>query len=175
MDACAGQILATELTHNDADDGLQVDLLLNQVTGPLASFTGDGAVRRIRKALRPRRRAPSRGGRYRAAALERSVERNRRDSTHTARQAHAVHHRARGMAWQKASGYNERARAKTAMSRFKRVIGCGLWAVVNAGALLIHATPPPRGIAIITTLCSSLLVRVALRSYWSLLNGTSFA
>ena len=30
------------------------------------------------------------------------------------------------MAWQKASGYNERARAKTAMSRFKRVIGDGL-------------------------------------------------
>ena len=43
MDACAGQILATELTNNDVDDGLQVGLLLNQVTGPLASFTGDGA------------------------------------------------------------------------------------------------------------------------------------
>jgi hypothetical protein len=29
-------------------------------------------------------------------------------------------------AWQKASGYNRRARAETAISRFKRVIGDGL-------------------------------------------------
>ena len=30
------------------------------------------------------------------------------------------------MAWQKASGYTKRARAETALSRFKRVIGDGL-------------------------------------------------
>ena len=30
------------------------------------------------------------------------------------------------MAWQKASGYNTQARAETAISRYKRVIGDGL-------------------------------------------------
>src|SRR3954451_7008860 len=41
MDAETGQILATELTTHDVDDGSQVGPLLDQITGPLASFTGD--------------------------------------------------------------------------------------------------------------------------------------
>ena len=43
MDADTGQIVAAVLTTNDADDGAQVDPLLDQVDGPVASFTGDGA------------------------------------------------------------------------------------------------------------------------------------
>ena len=43
MDANTGQIVAAELTTNDADDGSQVGPLLDQVDGPVASFTGDGA------------------------------------------------------------------------------------------------------------------------------------
>ena len=85
MDACTGQILATELTNNDVDDGLQVGLLLNRSQARLPR--SPATVRRIRKALRPRRRAPSRGGRYRAAALERSVERNR-ETASTQRDRH---------------------------------------------------------------------------------------
>jgi hypothetical protein len=46
MDAGTGQIMATELTANDVDDGSQVGSLLDQVTGPIASFTGDGAYDR---------------------------------------------------------------------------------------------------------------------------------
>jgi hypothetical protein len=42
-DADTGQILASELTCNDVDDGSQVEPLLDQITAPLASFTGDGA------------------------------------------------------------------------------------------------------------------------------------
>src|SRR3712207_7641856 len=45
MDADTGRIVASELTPHDVDDGSQVGPLLDQVTGPLASFTGDGAYR----------------------------------------------------------------------------------------------------------------------------------
>jgi hypothetical protein len=38
MDADTGQILATELTPHDGDDGSQAEPLLNQITGPLASL-----------------------------------------------------------------------------------------------------------------------------------------
>ncbi len=43
VDADTGQILASMLTGHDADDGTQVGPLLDQVAGPIASFTGDGA------------------------------------------------------------------------------------------------------------------------------------
>ena len=46
MDAGTGQIVAAELTANDVDDGSQVGPLLDQVRGPIASFTGDGAYDR---------------------------------------------------------------------------------------------------------------------------------
>ena len=46
VDAGTGQIMATELTTNDIDDGSQVSPLLDQVTGPIASLTGDGAYDR---------------------------------------------------------------------------------------------------------------------------------
>jgi hypothetical protein len=42
-DADTGQIVAATLTTNDVDDGSQVGPLLDQVAGPVASFTGDGA------------------------------------------------------------------------------------------------------------------------------------
>ena len=42
-DADTGQIVASVLTDKDADDGSQVGPLLDQVDGPVASFTGDGA------------------------------------------------------------------------------------------------------------------------------------
>ena len=43
VDAESGQTVAAELTTNDADDGSQVDHLLDQIDGSIASFTGDGA------------------------------------------------------------------------------------------------------------------------------------
>ncbi|MDQ2803360.1 MAG: transposase, partial [Pseudomonadota bacterium] len=46
VDAGTGQILASTLTGNEVDDGSQADPLLDQVAGPLASFTGDGAYDR---------------------------------------------------------------------------------------------------------------------------------
>ncbi len=43
VDAETGQILASELSSCDVDDGAQVEPLLDQITAPLASFIGDGA------------------------------------------------------------------------------------------------------------------------------------
>jgi Transposase DDE domain len=43
VDAEIGQILASELTANDVEDGSQIESLLDQITGSLACFTGDGA------------------------------------------------------------------------------------------------------------------------------------
>jgi hypothetical protein len=40
VDAETGQILASELTASEVDDGSQVEPLLDQITGSLASFTG---------------------------------------------------------------------------------------------------------------------------------------
>src|SRR5215208_6496574 len=43
VDVETGQILASELTGSDVDDGSQVGPLLDQIPVPLASFVGDGA------------------------------------------------------------------------------------------------------------------------------------
>src|ERR1700730_4757297 len=43
MDAGTGEIVAAALTTNDEDDASQVVPLLDQLEGPVASFTGDGA------------------------------------------------------------------------------------------------------------------------------------
>jgi hypothetical protein len=45
VDTDTGQIIAADLTSNDVDDGSQVGPLLEQIAGPVASFTGDGASR----------------------------------------------------------------------------------------------------------------------------------
>src|SRR3954470_11594377 len=46
VDADTGLIIAAELTSKDVDDGSQVGPLLEQIAGPVASFTGDGAYDR---------------------------------------------------------------------------------------------------------------------------------
>src|SRR4051794_16970294 len=43
VDADTGQIVAAALTGREVDDGNQVGPLLDQITGPIASVTGDGA------------------------------------------------------------------------------------------------------------------------------------
>jgi hypothetical protein len=46
VDAGTGRIEAMELTTHEVDDGSQVGPLLDQVTGPIVSFIGDGAYDR---------------------------------------------------------------------------------------------------------------------------------
>jgi hypothetical protein len=125
VDAETGQILASELTPHDVDDGSQVEPLLDQITDPLASLTGDGAYEQagIYSTVAERHPdadviVPPRS----TAVLSENVE-----TTPTQRDRHlqsiAEHGR---MGWQKRSGYTRRALVEAAISRLKRVIGNGL-------------------------------------------------
>jgi hypothetical protein len=121
MNAETGQILATELTTSDVDDGSQVGPLLEQVEGSLASLTGDGAYDRadVYDAVAKLHPAADVTVPPRSTAVPSDTA----ESTPTQRDRHvqsiAEHGR---MGWQKQSGYTKRARAETSISRFKRVI-----------------------------------------------------
>jgi len=125
LDAGTGQIVATTLTAKEVDDGAEVGPLLDQVAGPVASFTADGAYDQEGVAAAVAERCP-------AAAIivpprSTAVPSETAETTPTQRDRHlqsiAQHGRA---AWQKASGYTRRARAEAAIGRFKQVIGDGL-------------------------------------------------
>ena len=124
-DADTGEIVAAELTGHDADDGGQVEGLLDGYGGPIASFTADGAYDRddvyAAVAARSRRAAvviPPRSSAVPSAAG---------DTLPTQRDRHIVEVAAHGrMGWQRRSGYNWRALVEADVSRWKRVIGDGL-------------------------------------------------
>ena len=125
MDADTGQIVASTLTTHDVDDGSQAGPLLDQVAGPVASFTGDGAYDQdgVYASVAARHPAatiivPPRA----TAVLSETAE-----SAPTQRDRHLQHIAEHGrMAWQTASGYTKRARAEAAIGRWKQVIGDGL-------------------------------------------------
>src|SRR4051794_2330145 len=125
MDAETGQIVAAALTPNDVDDGSQVGPLLDQVDGPVASFTADGAYDQEGVAAAVAERYPE------AAVIvpprSTAVPSETAETAPTQRDRHlqviAEHGRA---AWQKASGYTIRARVEATIGRFKQVIGDGL-------------------------------------------------
>jgi len=122
MDATTGQIVASALTCPEADDGAQVGPLLDQVAGAVALVTGDGAYDQEGVYA-------SIGERHPTAAVivpprATAVSSRTAASEPMQRDHHLQLIAERGrMAWQKASGYNNRARAETAISRFKRGIG----------------------------------------------------
>ena len=104
-DADTGRIVASVLTDKDADDGSQVVPLLDQVDGPVASFTGDGAYDRddVYAELAARHPAAAVIVPLRANALP-------SDAAQIVPTQHDRHLRClaeRGhMGWQQASGYN---------------------------------------------------------------------
>ncbi len=125
VDADTGQIVAAALTSPEADDAAQVGPWLEQIDEAVASFTGDGAY--------------DQEGVYDAVAQchpdatviipprSDAVLSETAATTPTQRDGHLQVITEHGrMAWQKASGYNRRARAEAAISRFKRVIGAAL-------------------------------------------------
>ena len=119
------RIVASALTTNDVEDGAQASPLLDQVTGPVASFTGDGAYDQEGVYAGLAERHPE------AAVVvpprSTAVPSETAETAPTRRDRHlrciAEHGR---MGWQKRSGYNKRARAEAAIGRWKRVIGEGL-------------------------------------------------
>jgi hypothetical protein len=124
-DADTGQIVAATLTPHDIDDGAQVGPLLDQVDGPIASFTGDGAYDQDGVYASVAERYPE------AAIIvpprSTAVPSETAESEPTQRDRHLQLIAKKGrMGWQKASGYTKRARAEATIGRYKRVIGDGL-------------------------------------------------
>src|SRR4051795_2020991 len=140
VDAETGRIVAATLTDRDEDDASQVGPVLDQVADPIASITADGAYDqesvyadvverhpeaaiivppRATAVARPLRRPPSSAPPRAPAGGSQTAA-----SAPTQRDRHLQLIAERGRrAWQKASGYTTRARAETAISRYKRVIG----------------------------------------------------
>src|SRR4051794_7202276 len=122
VDADTGEIVAATLTTPDVDDGSQAGPLLDQVAGPVVSFTADGAYDQDRVYASVAQRHP-------AAAVvvpprATAVPSQTAESTPTQRDRHLQHIAEQGrMAWQRASGYTKRARAEAAIGRWKQVIG----------------------------------------------------
>ena len=124
-DADTGRIVASVLTDRDADDGSQVGPLLDQVDGPVASFTGDGAYDRDDVYTEVAARHPE------AAVIvpprANAVPSDAAETAPTQRDAHLRCIAERGrMGWQRASGYGRRALVEADISRWKQVVGDGL-------------------------------------------------
>ena len=125
VDADTGEIIATTLTSHDVDDGSQVGPLLDQVHGPVASFTGDGAFDRddVYDEIAARHPdapviVPPRSNAVPSSAAETAPTQRDRHLQFIARHGR--------MNWQKMSGYNYRALVEADISRYKRVIGDAL-------------------------------------------------
>jgi hypothetical protein len=124
-DADTGRIVASVLTDHDADDGSQVGPLLEQVEGPVASLTGDGAYDRDDVYAEATSRHP--GAAVIVPPRASAVPSVTADFAPTQRDQHLQVIAERGrMGWQRASGYNFRALVEADISRWKRVIGDGL-------------------------------------------------
>ncbi len=121
LDAETGQIVAAALTTKETNDGTQTGALLDQVMGPVASFTADGAYDRERVSTAVNERYPE------AAIIvpprSKAVPSEAVETAPTQRDGHLqfITEKAR-MRWQKASGHNTRARNGASIGRFKPVI-----------------------------------------------------
>ena len=122
MRGAGGSAVAAALTGREVDDGAQVGPLLDQVTGPVASVTGDGAYDQDGVYTSVGERHPE------AAVIvpprATAVPSQTAESEPTQRDRHLQLIAKRGRrAWQKASGYTKRARAEAVIGRWKQVIG----------------------------------------------------
>lgn len=123
LDLISGEIVCSDLTKDDVGDPTVLPDLLDQVDGPVDLFLADGAydgeptsdllaVRfgsTIEVTIPPPKNA----------ILSPNAAQNP-----TSRDCHIAEIAARGrMAWQKATGYNQRSRGETLMGRWKAVIG----------------------------------------------------
>lgn len=124
-DANTGWIIASALTDKDADDGLQLGPLLDQVEGPVASFTADGAHDRDDVYTEVTTRhldayviVPPRSSAIPSAMAQTAPTQRDRQLQHSAGRGR--------MGWQRTSGYNFRSLVESDTSRRKRVIGDGL-------------------------------------------------
>jgi hypothetical protein len=123
FDAVTGRIVASILT--DVDDASQVEPLLDRIAEPVELFLGDGGYDRtgVYTALDERHPdakviVPPRADAVLSATAE--TEPTQRDG-----HIQAIAGKGR-MAWQRDSGYNQRAGVEGQFARWKQVIGDGL-------------------------------------------------
>jgi hypothetical protein len=132
MDADTGQIVATTLTTPDVDDGSQAGPLLDQVAGPVVSFTGDGAYDQDGVYASVAERHPEAEVVVPPRATAVPSQTAESDPTQRDRHLQLIAEKGR-MGWQRASGYTKRARAEAAIGRWKQVIGDRLRAHADEG------------------------------------------
>jgi hypothetical protein len=124
-DADTGRIAASEVTDKDTDDGSQIGPLLDQVEGPVASFTGDGAYDRDDVYAGVAARYPDAD--VIVPPRSSAVPSDTPETALTQRDRHLQRIAERDrLSWQRTSGYNFRALVESGISRWKRVIGDGL-------------------------------------------------
>ena len=119
VDADTGEIIAAELTGKEIDDGSQVGPLPEQIAGPVASVTGDGAYDRDDVYREVCERHPD------AAVIvpprSSAVPSATAETAPTKRDRHLQLIAERGrMGWQRVSGYNWRALVEADIGRYKR-------------------------------------------------------
>jgi hypothetical protein len=125
VDADNGEIVAVTVTRKDIDEVAMADALLDQIADPIASFTADGAYDQdqVNQAVGGRHPdttviVPPRAGVVASASGETAP-------TQRDRHLRMIAERGR-MAFQKASGYNLRAKVEASIGRYKWVIGDAL-------------------------------------------------
>jgi hypothetical protein len=125
VDAGTGQIVAAALTSKEVDDAVEVGALLDQVIGSLSSVTADGAYDQDGVYADVADRHP--GAAVIVPPRRTAVLSDEAATAPTQRDRHLQCIAEKGrMAWQKASGYNRRAKVEAAIGRWKQVIGDGL-------------------------------------------------
>ena len=123
LDLASGAIVCAALTHDNVGDSTALPGLLDQLDAPVTGFLADGAYDRAstRNLLRQRY------GETLDVVIpppKDAVIRLQSARDATVRDRHIAQIRSNGcMAWQTATGYNQRSRIETQMGRWKSVIG----------------------------------------------------
>ena len=123
LDLHSGAIVCADLTHDDVGDSTALPGLLDQLDAPVTGFLADGAYdgASTRDLLRERY------GETLDVVIpppKNAVIRPQSARDPTVRDRHIAQIRSNGrMAWQVATGYNQRSRIETQIGRWKGVIG----------------------------------------------------
>jgi Transposase DDE domain len=124
VDADTGEIVASVLTDNAADDAGEIPALLGQVEGEIASVTADGAYDGEPVYQATASRQPDPVPDVVVPPRASAVPSTGTDGPPSQRDRHIRLIAERGrMAWQRATGYGRRSLAETAVGRHKGLIG----------------------------------------------------
>jgi len=124
FDADTGEIVASLLTGNEADDAGRIPDLLGQIEGEIASVTADGAYDGEPTYQAITSRQPGRPPTVIIPPRSSAVPGAQGGKPPSQRDQHIQLIRDRGrMAWQKATGYGRRSLAETGIDRYKAAIG----------------------------------------------------